>query len=336
MGRKPTVNLNLPPRMRRKVMVSGKCHYYYDLGGKPRKWLPLGSDYHSALKQYADLEINTNIEKPTFNQAAERYMLEVSPLKARATHDNDKSNIKHLLKFFDGAPLDEIRPLHISQFLDFRRKTPSSANNCVALFSGIFNCARRWGLTDLANPCVGREKHKESGRDVYIDTAMYAAVYQHAGQPLRDFLDLLYLTGQRPADVVKMDERDIKDGVLYLSQNKTKTRLRINVIGELADVIERIRVRRIDAKVISTKLVIGANGSALTYDAMLKQFQKAREQAGISKEAFQMRDLRAKAATDKEETMGIKDAQNQLGHASEAMTKHYVRNRRGKLVNPTR
>lgn len=52
---------------------------------------------------------------------------------------------------------------------------------------------------------------------------------------------------------------------------------------------------------------------------------------------FQLRDLRAKAGTDKADSAGdIRQAQRQLGHTSVAMTKHYVRNRRGDKVGPTR
>jgi integrase len=46
--------------------------------------------------------------------------------------------------------------------------------------------------------------------------------------------------------------------------------------------------------------------------------------------------LRAKAGTDKEESAGMEAAKNQLGHANETMTRHYVRHRRGKKVMPTK
>ncbi len=52
-------------------------------------------------------------------------------------------------------------------------------------------------------------------------------------------------------------------------------------------------------------------------------------------EAFQFRDLRAKAGTDKEEQAGMAAAKDQLGHADEKMTQRYVRHRKGKLVTPT-
>jgi len=49
-----------------------------------------------------------------------------------------------------------------------------------------------------------------------------------------------------------------------------------------------------------------------------------------------MRDFRAKAATDKEESTGnIREAMDQLGHTTVVMTEHYIRNRKGKKVTST-
>lgn len=53
-------------------------------------------------------------------------------------------------------------------------------------------------------------------------------------------------------------------------------------------------------------------------------------------EAFQFRDLRAKAGTDKAESGGMREAQMQLGHENMSMTEHYIRQRRGQKVTPTR
>lgn len=50
MGRAPTVNSTMPPGMRPRKQKSGKTYYYLDTGGKPRKEIPLGSDYILAVK----------------------------------------------------------------------------------------------------------------------------------------------------------------------------------------------------------------------------------------------------------------------------------------------
>ncbi len=63
----------------------------------------------------------------------------------------------------------------------------------------------------------------------------------------------------------------------------------------------------------------------------------ARADAGVPKSAFQLRDLRAKAGTDKAESSGdIMQAKDQLGHTTVTMTEHYVRYRKGKKVMPTK
>lgn len=61
------------------------------------------------------------------------------------------------------------------------------------------------------------------------------------------------------------------------------------------------------------------------------RFDKAREAAGIEKAEFQLRDLRAKAGTDKAESSGnILQARDQLGHTAVVMAEHYITDRRGK------
>lgn len=69
------------------------------------------------------------------------------------------------------------------------------------------------------------------------------------------------------------------------------------------------------------------------------RFDKAREAAGIAKNEFQLRDLRAKAGTDKAESSGdILQARDQLGHTTMTMTmtEAYIRDRKGKKVMPTK
>lgn len=66
------------------------------------------------------------------------------------------------------------------------------------------------------------------------------------------------------------------------------------------------------------------------------RFDAAREAAGVEKGDFQMRDLRAKAGTDKAQSSGdILQARDQLGHTTVVMTENYIRKRIGKKVTPT-
>lgn len=357
MGRKPTKNTNLPPRMRRRAQRSGRTFYYYDAGGKPRKEIPLGSDYVTAIQRWAELEADNTVSAAvTFRDAALRYLKEVLPTKAPNTQKGNLGELEVLYEFFDDPPvlLEDIEPQHIRQYRSWRMektrtwytdkgRTPPAdaggvrANRELALFSHIFNYAREMGLTSAPNPSAGVRKTREDGRDVYVEDEVYAAVYAVADQPLRDAMDLAYLAGQRPADTLSLDERDIKEGALEIQQGKTGKKLRITIEGELAKVIARIRQRKASYKVVATALIVNERGQPLGRDALRSRFDKARDEAGVPKNLFQFRDLRAKAGTDKADSAGdIRQAQRQLGHTSVTMTEHYVRNRRGDKVGPTR
>ncbi len=225
VGRRPTKHLNLPSRLRARTLPSGRTYYYYDTGEKPRREIALGSDYALAVKKWAELEIDArprHAEIVTFRYVAERYRREVLPTKAPRTHRDNMTELAQLYKFFDAppAPIEQITPQHVRQFMDWRKDAPVRANREKALFSHIFNKAREWGYTAAPNPCAGVKGFTERGRDAYIEDVTYKAVWDAADWPTRDAMDLAYLTGQRPADVLKMRLPDIRDGFLWLTQGR--------------------------------------------------------------------------------------------------------------------
>ncbi len=343
MGRKPS-KPNAIPRLRARRQKSGRVLYYYDHGVGPdgkRREEPLGADYGLAIKRWAEIEHDRTPPAAavlTFRHVADRYRVEVIPTKAPRTQKDNAHELGWLLRFFDDppAPFEQIRPIHVRQYRDWRT-AKVRANREIALLSHIWNWAREKGYTDLPNPCEGVKRNREDGRDVYVEDAVYRAVYAHADQPLRDALDLAYLTGQRPADVWAMDERQVTQSGLLVRQGKTGAKVEIAIEGELAALLDRIRRRKAGLTLRSTRLIVDERGLALGRDALRYRFDKARRLAGVEKGQFQFRDLRAKAGTDKADRAGdIRQAQAQLGHASVVMTEHYVRKRRGAKVTPTR
>lgn len=347
MGRKPTVHANLPPRMRARKKPGG-VYYYYDAGGKPRREIPLGSDYILAVKKWSELHADSipRHAETTLKDVWDKYLLEVFPQKSAGTQKDYSKGIKPLLTFFMNppAPLESIEPVHVRQYLDWRGKTATTrANRERALLSLLWNCARSWGYTDRANPCAGVSGFKEEGRHTYISDAVFKAVYDAACQPVKDALDLAYLTAQRPGDVIRMYETDIQDGRLQIEQGKTGQRLRIKVTGQLKAVIERIKARKETFKVHSLALVVDEHGKPLSQRAIWQRFQTAKQKAAAQHpklkaeiDEYQVRDLRAKAGTDKAvATKDMRQAQKILGHANVSMTERYVREIAGDEVDPT-
>lgn len=339
MGRRSSKPDSIP-RLRARRMKSGKTWYYYDHGGKPRKEEPLGCDYGLAIQRWAEIEREGSERAQaviTFRYVADRYRAEVIPEKAPRTQKDNTAELAKLIEFFDDppGPLDAITPQHVKQYLRWRgRKAKVRANREKALLSHVWNWARGEGYTDLPNPCAGIKGFREIGRDTYVEDDEFGAMWDAGSAMLRDAMDLAYLCGQRPSDTLRMSETHIKGGCLEVRQSKTGAKVRIEVTGELAGVLDRIRARKRRNAVYSTRLVVMDNGQAPALKTLQKHWSEARDAAGLP--GLQLRDLRAKAGTDTTDNVGdIRAAQKQLGHRNIATTERYVRNRRGTKVSPT-
>ena len=325
MGRRRETNFDDPPRFHRKGSV-----WYHVSGTSPRTWTKLSSDRAEALRLWAQREgVREDDSTKLFSVVARRYVREVLPTKSIQTRRDNEKELANLLKVFAHMPVDAIAPMHVREYMDIRGQAAKvRANREKALLSHIFNKAREWGYTALQNPCQGVKGFKEVGRSRYITDSEFAQVKAKAHFTVIDAMDLALLTGQRPADVLKLKRTDIRDGALWIVQNKTGQRLGVEVTGELAAVIARINER--PRRAISAWLIQDENGQPLTQFALRSRFDKARTLAKVD---FQFRDIRGKAATD---TGNLAHSQKLLGHRNRDMTEHYVKARMGERVKPLR
>lgn len=332
VGRRRTKHKNLPPRLHLK-----RARYYY---GRNQEFV--GDNLADAMLAYGEREAARAGKRPfTFGELADQFSAKVIPTKAPRTREDYSSDLAMLKSVFRAAPLTAIEPHHVSGYRDNRfarphkgrkaepRLAPTRANREIALLSAVWNWGRDTGRTNLPNPCEGVRRNKETGRDRYVTDEELQAVWEAACEPLRDALDLYHLTGQRVGDVLRMSLTDVRDGCLWLRQRKTGKPIRLMLAGDLADVLQRIKGRQFRADaVVSLALVRDENGQRMTYDALSDRFQAARAKAGIH---FQLRDLRAKAATDLDD---LALAQRLLGHRTRAMTERYTKDRIGDRVSP--
>lgn len=325
MGRRRQSNFDDPPRFHKK----GKTWYHVS-GTSPRVWTKLSSDRAEALRLWAQREgVREDDSTKLFSVIAKRYVREILPTKGIRTRCDNEKEMANLLKVFAHMPIDAILPMHIREYLDTRGEVAQvRANREKALFSHIFNKAREWGYTAAQNPCQGVRGFRETGRTRYVTDAEFDQVKAHAHYTVVDAMDLALLTGQRPADVLKIKRTDIRDGALWVVQNKTGARLGIEITGHLAVVVERISRR--PRKAISPYLIQDEDGQPLSQFALRSRFDKARTLAKVD---FQFRDIRAKAATD---TGDLAHSQKLLAHKNRDMTEHYVKSRIGERVKPLR
>lgn len=354
MRRKNSANLDLPPRMLRRTatLKSGKIWtgYYYngrDADGK-RKEIPLGGDLDQAKVEWARLERKAP-PKPSHLLGAlfDRYVKEIIPKKGLRTQSDNMKELKQLRKAFEQAPIDSITPQVIAQYRD-ARTAKVRANREIALLSHMFTIAREWGLTSNANPCFGVRRNKEKPRDYYAGDLVWNAVYGEAVQELKDAMDLAYLTGQRPADVLKVATTDLNAGFLMVKQGKTEKKLRLRledagVQSALSAFIDDLQDRRALNGVKTSRLITNTSGLRMSQQMLRNRWDEAREKAAIKAGAdgdaalailirqFQFKDIRPKAASEIE----LAHASRLLGHSTEEMTKKVYR-RVGEIVKPTK
>lgn len=330
-------NINLPDNVyiRNRTRKSGKTVRYFTYRLHGKKEISLGTDYNHACLKAAQLNIERQVKsnKITFTDVAKRYRDEVISQKKTGTAKSNLVSLKPLQLFFHNAPLDEIKPSAVEQYMQWRRHTKGAANNEYSLFNHIWRYARKWGYTTLASPAQDVDKYPIKRRDHYVEDEIYQLVYRHASPDMQDLMDIAYLTGQRPVDVVNIQREHIFDGYLHIAQQKTQARLRFQMIGKLADILER-RLKQEGNILFKTQ-----NGTQLTVVNLRKQFFTLRNKIiehypEFTQElkSFQFRDLRAKSGTDKAISQGEEAARQQLGHTTVKMTKTYIR--KAPIVTP--
>ena len=344
-----TENRDLPPGMvrRKRPRKNGKIwvgYYYRDSAGKE---IPLGTDLSKARLKWAELEAK---EKPadltTMKGIFDRYVRDVIPKKGERTQKDNMAELKQLRPTFDEAPIDSITPFNVAGYRD-ARSAKVRANREIALLSHVFNMAREWGLTERENPCQGIRKNKEAPRDYYANAAVWDAVYAVAEQELKEAMDLGYLTGQRPADVLIMRSDDTEGDYFLVTQGKTGQKLRIlmrTAAGEnsLGRLVREISERNVGHS--SKFLLINRHGKRMTKGMLRLRWDKAREKAkqnameqgdpllAAKIGGFQFRDIRPKAAS---EIIDIGDASLLLGHSKQEITKRVYR-RIGATAKPSK
>lgn len=347
--------------------------YYYQCPPAPdgrRTLIPLGTDLVRAKVEWAKLE---NTPQHKAGLSAEDFSLEAiytrymawaentpaSKLSRRTLHDR-MAYWRVLGPVFGKTHIDALLPEHFLRYFD-ARSSKVRAKKEVKFVSVLCNWARARGWMRAPNPVEGllRQMPVEEGRDVYVSDALYWLVYNHADPLVRDCMDLALLCGLRPTEALTLKWADLHKSPeggeeLWVKMPKTSksgVRIkRIRVTGPLKLLLERIRARDI----VGQTILCDEEGQRILLQGKFRyRFHQARAKAketierltaqlgraamqelGLEWFPFQFRDLRPKAATDKERKAGMAETRRFLGHTTEKQTADYVRERVGELVDP--
>ncbi len=173
------------------------------------------------------------------------------------TVKNRMANLKHVRRLWGGYGIADLRPHHISSALrEFLPARSSTARRVLAEVREVYveAIANDWAETSPASH-VRQPAHKVKRKRLDFETWEGMRKLAAAGRQrwVESMLLLALVTGQRRADLAKMRFDDIRDGHLYIEQQKKAGKphgarialpltLRLDAIGmTLADVVEHCK-----------------------------------------------------------------------------------------------
>lgn len=340
MGRRRIGHHELP----RRVYVDVHGHYrLFPKGGKPIT-LARGWDFAAAMAAYGRLVVDPTRPLRSMSEVFDRYQLEVLPLKAPRTQQDNARELLHLRKSFASrSPLDLAAP-DVYRHMD-ARGAPTRANREKALLSHICSYAIRWGAMP-ANPCRDVKRFPEYPRQRSVTDAEFAFFRVIAPAVLQIYVDLKYATAMRKGDILGLRLAQITSAGIEYQEGKKRRRRAVTRAGQMVveDVPPRRRVVRwapglraiverakaLPRRAGEEHLFTGRDGRRLTaarFDAIWQRAMRKAVARGLAR--FTEHDLRAASAAADPAT-----AQRRLGHASASQTAAYLRNREVDAYDP--
>lgn len=297
--------------MLRRARGKRVLYYLQHRGGKQT---PLGADIGKALDLYRTMNAPSSAGWLAASKAY-RESSEYTKL-APVTQAKYKTHLDRLDAVFKTTPLELIRPVALGRIKKEMADRPVAFNRMKATMSAVWKLAREEGLTDAFFPKI--KGNSEHASEEYVTDNAFWEVYEHAEQPLRDWMNLSLTSGPRVSDALRIRRKHIQGNKLEVWHSKRRKWVLVDLEADLKTVIDEIMARPvapIDA------IVHDGTGQPLTYDQLRRLFNRAREACGGL--PWTLKDIRAKAGTDADTLM---EARNLLGHQKPSTTaKHYER-----------
>lgn len=311
-------NNGLPTRVTQKHGA-----YYYlqptiKNGKSTTTWVRLGKTEQEMYQALADMSAES---KGIMSAIIQRYRAEVLIKKAENTQAAQSKQLDRLTKAFGHMQPRHIRPAHIAQYHDLvGASAPYQANRELALITHVLKCAVRWGYID-ENPAREIQRHPEKPRERYISDDEFSAVHSTAPTWVQIIMDLLYITGQRRADLLSLTRNQLTPEGVYITQSKTGKKLLLEWTPALRSAIDRALNELSTPGVQSLYVICDERGQRRRDAAFTTAWTRLMDKCiaqGLITEKFQARDIRAKAGSD---TDG-----KHLGHQdAKTLKRHYKR-----------
>jgi integrase len=142
--------------------------------------------------------------------------------------------IRRIEHAFNNAPADDVTPRDIYALLDQMAETPGAAEMALLVARQMF----KWGKKRhyiKADPTENVEVERDRGE--YEPWPEHVVEEALADAKVRLPVALLYFSGQRIGDVCALRWSDVRNGTIYVTQQKTGKDLEIPVHSRLAEIL---------------------------------------------------------------------------------------------------
>lgn len=311
------------------------------------KFTPMGKDRMKAVS--AARQLNTLLmvgqdlvakvigTRCTLSQFIDdRYLSKIIPERnlAQKTLSDYQSKLIYIRKTLGDMPIDEITVKHIADFLG--QYPPTASNRYRSLLMNIFKYAVAEGLID-SNPAANTLNRKIIKKRARLNLEQYKIIYYSAEPWVKNAMALALLTLQRREDIVRMKFSDIKDGFLFVVQQKTAkhgsaAHIKIKIGDALTTLIQRCRDSVVSPFIIhnlppkSAQSKYKEHITQIIPDHLSKKFSQARDTTTLfegipGEERPTFHEIRS-LGIQLYEKSGI-DAQALAGHTDRKMTEKY-------------
>lgn len=346
----------------------GRYYRVQSLPNNQKKWHPLtrvSEGLPAFYRAYADNlgQATTGDEMP---RVVAEWQKDVMSKRAPKTQIDDLRRSNDVATSLSDFRASEVETPDCFEFLkhyDHQARTYDAYRS--TLFSIFQYCELRGWRKAGSNPVSAIPTKGYKPRDRYITDSelrriKVGALYSSNGRrtptgiTMVCLIEALYLTGADVGVLVRLlEQRDpqrpnephLRPDGIFLRRTKTDgtsvpvivewtPRLKAAIARQLANKRERNESREMAKRVATSYVFTRMNGQPMNYEAASEAWADAVKRSGVL--PCMMRDLRAKAATDKEQRDGIKGANDLLDHTTEAQTADYIRRKKARRTSAVR
>jgi integrase len=176
-------------------------------------------------------------------------------------------------------PARELKPFHITQWIDGKAWGQTSQFNAVRSALRVFNWAVKQKILDVS-PLKGMERPRPKSRDKYLADEDFHKLFRAASKPFKLFLFALRQTGARPSEVRRLTWDQVQVDCWVLKEHKTsgKTgKARVIYLSAAMNKVMKFLRKHSDSK----NVFLNCRGRRWTTNAVRLQMARLRKKAGL-------------------------------------------------------